>query len=473
MATKLVYKLLFIVLFVSLSGCGVVNSTPGLQLSQAVSLPLTGDKASVVGASALLLESTQNGYFNLVPISAGDGKPVNGFAPVEFGTSTTFAFSPDRQQIAFVTNSTMSCPNACLHVLNLHAWKEDVTPIVLPNSLADWIRLTFDQSGERIALFIDSNAGNGGQLLLIDPAQDKIVQKVDVSSNIFQMAFTPAGDLAVYGNRAGNPNQLTTMYVTLFSTPSLEVKWQQDLKMVSYGTEPLDPSADPSQGQYLDPAAVFSSAQSRLYVVAADKPLLVTVDFTRQAVQSATIQPRQSRLVRLMALGAGVVYAKMLNGTTKNAVLSNDGKYLYVIGTTTTAVKDQSGNWNMQTTPLGLQKVDLQDGTEVAKLATTASTVGLSLDGKTILLNGWDDNSAGPAHSWTDLVDAASLKVTGRIFSELLPSRLLDGSLAWLGSSWSQNGGVDKMEIYDAGTQKIRIKLADAEMNDSVWVQIP
>jgi hypothetical protein len=472
----MVYKRLLILILISLvllTGCQVLGGNSGTPSLQATPLPFTGGNASVVGASALLLENRPLDVgFTLVPISAGDGRPVEGFAPIEFGVSATYAFSSNRQQIAFVTNTTMSCPNACLHVLNLRTWKEDITPIVLPNSLADWINLAFDPSGERIALFIDSNGGNGGQLLLADLAQDKIIQQVDVSANISQMAFTPNGDLAVYGNLPNEPNKVTIMYVTLFTIPNLSVKWNQDLDMVSFSTESLNPSSDPSLGEYLNPAAVFSLDHSRLYVVAADEPRLVTVDFSRQTVANATIQPPRSLLEKLLDATAGIVYAKMLNGTTKNAVLSADGKYLYVVGTTTSTVKDQYGNLSMQTTPLGLQKVDISSGTEVARLATTASNVSLSLDGKTLLLNGSDDSPDGYAQAWTDVVDAASLKVTDRIGTDLMPSRLLDGSLAWLAYTWT-NSGYATTEIYNPDTRSLRSKVTGQNSNDSTWIQIP
>ncbi len=473
MVIKRVFKLLFVFLSVSLAGCGVWNSASGPFPTQAAPLPLTGDKASIVGASALLLDNQPGIIGNvLTPISISTGKPVPGFTPVELGVSMTYAISADREHLVFVTNSTMSCFNACLHAFNLRTWKEEITPIVLPNSLADNIRLSFDGSGKMVAVFIDSNAGNGGQLLLVDLAQVKIVKQISVSSNIFQMAFTSNGDLAVYGNKPGKPNQLTYMYVSLYSTPELNVKWQQDLVMIAYGTESqLQPLADPSQGKYLDPAAVFSTDQSRLYIVAADEPLLVTVDFTRQSVQSAIIQPRQSLLDRLMAIGAGVVYAKMLNGTSLSASLSMDGKYLYVVGVTSTAVKDQNGDWTVKTTPLGLKVVDTSNGNLVKQLDTDASSVAASLDGKTILLNGWGDSTSSD-QVWTDLVDTNTYKITGRIYDDLMPSRLLDGSLAWLGTNW-QNSGPSRMSIYRSGAQNSTSKLDSSDTSDSFWIPIP
>ena len=49
-------------------------------------------------------------------------------------------------------------------------------------------------------------------------------------------------------------------------------------------------------------------------------------------------------LVLLMTGLAGVAYAKTLNGTVKDGVLSADGKTFYVVGQTSTAVKDADGN---------------------------------------------------------------------------------------------------------------------------------
>jgi hypothetical protein len=262
------------------------------------------------------------------------------------------------------------------------------------------------------------------------------------------------------------------MYVTLYDGSSLQVRWSQDLDKVSHGSDFTTVSTDPSQGRFLSPAAVFSPDHARLYVIAADKPLLVSVDFAGQTVKSTDIHPRQGWLEHLLTAGASVVYAKTMNGAMKTGVLAPNGNTMYVVGQINTAVKDQDGNWSSQVTPMGLQVVDLSDGAEVGTLASGASDIRLSLDGKTLVLVGYDWGSSGASLPWTDLVDTATLKVTRRLDSELTPSLLLDGSLALLSSIWS-NSGANQLAIYDPALLTQRSQRQGTTMDYAAWLPIP
>jgi hypothetical protein len=82
-----------------------------------------------------------------------------------------------------------------------------------------------------------------------------------------------------------------------------------------------NPHRCPDQGQYLEPAAVFSSNGDTLYIITAGQSLMVTIDFQKQAVISHKIQPQTSLLDRLM-VGTTVANAKTLNGIIKSSVLA-------------------------------------------------------------------------------------------------------------------------------------------------------
>jgi hypothetical protein len=479
-----------------MAGCQVFNGLPSPD--PAAPLPLTGANASAAGASALLLYDKSGSYGEfLAPLAADSGAPAAGFAPVDFGANEEHVFSADRSLLAFASSDTAACLYKCLHVLDLRTWKETIKPVDLSNNSGAWVTLAFNPQNTIIGVALNNPDDPGGDLLMVDLAQDKVVRQVKFSSTVEQMGFTPDGSLAVYGNRApaagttATPapgidgtivpgttgtiaaNQESKMYVTLYDGSSLEVRWNQDLDEVSYGSDfGAGVTADPSQGRFLSPAAVFSPDHSRLYVVAADKPLLVSVDFARQTVQSSDIHPRQGWLERLLTAGAGVAYAKTLNGAMKSAILSLDGKYLYIVGQTNTAAKDQNGDWFSQVTPMGLQVVDLSDGAEVGTLASGASDVRLSLDGKTLLLVGYDWSSSGASQPWTDLMDAATLKVTRRFDSELTPTRLLDGSLALLSTIWSDSGA-NQMAIYDPGSLTMRSQRQGTAADYAAWAPIP
>lgn len=474
MTTKHTLKTLFpFVLGFLLSACQVFNGVAAQTSARSVPLPLTGSMASAAGASALLLYRNWGSEDTLLaPISADTGQPVAGFAPIDVGTNFVSAFSADRGLLAYISSSTNACPVKCLHLLDLRTWKETIKPLMLSEDDSMWPIMAFNPSGTLLGVALNIQASPGSQILLVDLSQDKVIRQVKFSSNVQQLSFTPDGSLAVYGNLAPILGKANIMYAALFDGSSLQLIWQQDLDMVSYGDESGLNVADPTQGKFLDPAAVFSPDAARLYVIAADEPRLVTVDFGARSVNNAEIHPPQTWLERLLDSTASVAYAKMLNGASKTGILSQDGKYMYVVGQSYTPVKDQAGNWTAESKALGLQVVDLSNGVEVAKMESQAYSVGLALDGKSILLGGWDNPPVGSSHSWTDLVDPTTYKVTGRLESEILPSRLLDGSQVFL-SSLYLDGGTTKLAVYDPGSTTPRSQLKQFNQDDPTWLPIP
>lgn len=463
-------KILFAAgLLIILAGCQVSTS------ALATPPPLTGNRASAAGASALVItQKPLSAGVQLVPVAASTGQPAAGFAPIDLGQSSEYAFSANREQLAFITQQTAACPTNCLHLLDLRTWKETLQPFSLKEESLAWPILAFNLQGTRLAVaFINQYQPTGGHLVLVDLAQARVMQQADFSANIQQMGFTPNGSLAVYGNLpAAGPGKESKMYITLYDGTSLQTLWNQNLDEVSYGTEFNSEVSDPTLGKYLNPAAVFSANNARLYIVTADRPTLVRVDFDGRSVQSSDIHPRQGLLERLLTAGASTAYAKALNGASKTGALSPDGKFLYVIGQAYKTVKKENGDYDSTITPLGLQMVDLSDGTEAATLATTATDVSVSLDGKTILLNGYDQAADGTTITWTDLADPATLKVSRRLVGEAHPARLLDGSLVYLSSDWSYDGA-SRMAVYDPGSPTPRSQRQWSSQESPTWVAIP
>jgi hypothetical protein len=112
-----------------------------------------------------------------------------------------------------------------------------------------------------------------------------------------------------------------------------------------------------------------------------DEDKLTTVDFINQTLRTVDIHAKTSWLDRLLSLTAGVAYAKGMDGTTKQAVISPDGKFLFVAGNTETVTqKPNSSDWDIKDTPTGLQVIAAGDGTLVDKMSSDASWALLSAD---------------------------------------------------------------------------------------------
>lgn len=441
------------------------NSTPP---------PLSGPNASQLGASVLMVQQVNGmGNFQLTPVSAASGKPVAGYKPVDLGLNQQTVFSQNRQLLAYVTNGTPDCAGECLHVLNLRTWQPVIQPVVLPAAESySWSQMAFGPQDKTLAVVLNSQTASTGQLYRMDLTQPRLTGPTTLPFNVNQMGFTPVGSLALLGTAPLPGSKDTALQALLLDGVNLQTIWQPDLSAVRFSQDMLADPNDPSVGRYLFPAQVFTPDFSRLYVVAADEPRLFTLDWAAKTIHTYEIQPKKSLLEQFLASTASVVYAKSLNGTTKSGVLSSDGRYLYVTGQTSTAVKDKVGLWTAQNTPLGLQVIDTRDGTEVRHLNTGATEVNLDLDGKTLLLKGWKQIDSTTYQSWTDFLDTATLQVKSQIKHDLQPTRLLDGSLGWLSYDMLPDGSYHLL-VYRAG-DTVPLSEWDARAQDfGYWLLIP
>jgi DNA-binding beta-propeller fold protein YncE len=182
-----------------------------------------------------------------------------------------------------------------------------------------------------------------------------------------------------------------------------------------------------------------------LYIVHADSDQLTTVDLIDRTIRTVEIRPHLSWLEGLISFTAKTAQAKVLNGTTKQAVLSPDGKTLYVTGFTGLPSVDANGNWLWETIPLGLQKIDVASGEEMDRVNNETQEISLSGDGATLYLHGWIADGV----NWTEIVNAGDLELIQRIERQFLqPAQTQDGKRLVLSStdgSWAH-----RFKVIDA-----------------------
>jgi hypothetical protein len=462
---------LFMLAF-SLAACQAVGAAPAA--STPTPAPLSGANASRLGASALLLLQASTGIGNqLVPVSMETGKPVPGYATVDFGSYTAYAFSDDRTLMAFVAWGIEGCTGQCLHILDLRAWKETIQPVALAQDTFTWNVISFDTSAKHLAVAFNAQDKPSSQLMLVDLSQPAIIKQITLPQPVFQMAFTQDHSLALYGDAARKEGNGFVLRVMLLDEMDLTTQWQQDLEQVQYSDESQANLADPSQGKFYIPAAAFSPDKSQLYAIPGDQDLLVTVNFAKRSVQSMPIQPPKSLLERLLASGVETVYAKSLNGAMKFGTLSPDGSVFYVTGQTSVAVKDANGDWMAQTTPLGLQAVRTSDGALLASQpGKDMGDVSLTLDGKYLLMKHWSEQNMGYPQAVTQFIDPQTWQVAQRLEGDIQSTRLLDGSLAWLSSNPQANGGY-QLAMYAPGAPAPHAQWSEPVNRFIEWVQIP
>jgi hypothetical protein len=472
MMTNFTLKLMLgFFLLMALPSCQSFNGLPEV-LAVPTAPPLSGPRASVLGDSALAFQQNSSYYdVNLVPISAGTGRIVAGYQPLNIGDSYQYAFSQNREQIAIVSLGSKDCQSICLHLINLRTWKYSMPPINLSkDASAFYSNLVFDATGNKLAM-VYNNGNNLNQIVLLDLVQGKIIARANVNYSPNIEAFTPGGSLAVWG--VVNQSSTNSIgQVALLDGNTLSVQWQRELPEVNYGNDLAELNGDPTAGRFLSPATAFSPDSSKLYVMLADEPRLLTINFSQRTVNSSTIEPPRSLIERLMDSTAGLVYAKALNGTVKSGVLSADGSYFFVVGQTWHAVKDNSGNWTAAQSPLGLQVIDVNSGTQVLNLATAATDLQLSPDGTLLFLHSWKPYNDIISMPFTEVLDVKKLAIVNRLPGQYQPTRLLDGKIAWLYEN-PQPDNSDHLAIYMPGASQPLSQWSERYTDVMYWLEVP
>jgi len=197
----------------------------------------------------------------------------------------------------------------------------------------------------------------------------------------------------------------------LLDTSDLSPRWTAELETVHDGIFPKDEKVTPDLSQpgtalYISPAVVFAPDQKTLYVAHADSERLTIADFDSQKVETVEIHAELTWFERLLSLTAGVAHAKVSDGTSKQAVISPDGQFLYVVGLHYESFQDKMGNWQMNQTPLGLEIIRTSDGSRVQRFEADSSDLSISTDGQLLYLRNWTEDAP-----WTKVFDLSTHQV--------------------------------------------------------------
>lgn len=387
----------------------------------------------------------------LVPFDPTSGQALADYEPISLGQSYSYAFSPDRRRLAAVGYVSPQHPHGgSLHLIDLETWEDHVQELQLNAYVT---AMDFSPDGDRLAI---TYGNNDSQILVINVAEPSVKSKTAALQTsldflVNRMKFTSDGsELMIYGYRTENPSTVNQQnpdppVVALLDSSDLSVSWSADLEGVRHGIVPKDENSDepvditqPDQAVYLIPGLTFAPEHDALYVVHADEEVLTTVDFAAQEVASVEIQPRLSWFERLLSLTAGVVHAKIAEGTTKHVAISPDGETLYIVGQNNELAEEKVNSWEIIENPLGLQVVRAEDGKRLARYDTDASDISISYDGRYLFLQGWSQEHDS---AWTQIHDTTSNQPITRIENNtwLVPTRRLNG-MPLLASSVYING---------------------------------
>jgi len=365
-------------------------------------------------ADSLLVVEWQGGAKGnlLFPLDPATGTALPDYEPIPFGQSYSSAFSPDRRTLAAVTFLNDQATNGNLLLIDLKTWKTQRFEL----KLHGWVTaMAFSPDGGRLAI---AHGDSINKLAIFDLQQGTIIAQEPTDSIVTRLKFTASGEsLMLYminnnfteNGMSGGPPQ-----VLLLDAPDLSPRWSVELEGVRDGIFAKDEKTTPDLSQpgtvmYLSPAVVFAPEQDTLYVAHADSDQLTIVDFDAQNVETLEIQTELSWFERLLSLTAGVAHAKVADGTSKQAVVSPDGQFLYVVGMRSESVQSKNGNWNMNQIPLGLEIIRAGDGARVERFETEAAYLSISTDGRFLYLGNWTENAP-----WTEIFDASTRQIITR-----------------------------------------------------------
>jgi hypothetical protein len=378
-----------------------------------------------------------NDRSELLVISSVTGKPLDEFAPIALGTNYSYAFSPDKSTLALVSD-------AQLYLIDLPSWKYRTADVGSHGWLSSMV---YSPDGARFAF---ASGGPEGDLRVVDARSGEVRASAQAGFSITSARFTTDGKaIMVYGPHIAATGVAANAGVSvgapraaLLASSDLSTLWSVELHGICAGTFPKKAGTEDTEAIYqpgaawhFDPGIAFAPDRDVLYLVHGDADKLTTVDFATRKVRTVGIHAKLGWLDQLMMLTAGVAHAKGMDGTSKQALISPDGKYLYVVGSTEVVTMPTKGtSLDVTDTPIGLAVIATDDGTLVDKMDTEAISVSLSPDGMHVLLSGWS-NTGTYGTSWTDVYDTASRSIVKHLDRlSLVPTRLMDGQ-AILGSS--------------------------------------
>jgi hypothetical protein len=379
-------------------------------------------------------------------LDAGDGSRSASFGSVDLeanGSVGSYAFSPDGGTVAIATGSLPFCEpsgggSACwdgteaLHLVDLEDGSVFSADLPRPSRVAGMV---FAPSGERLALALKTREGS--QVMTFSFPDLHLLAQADLpidpslcGSTCTSMAYTDDGaEIIVFGADPGDDPGIEPpgpAQAYLLDGDSLAPLWSHTLEgflMGSWCSDNCDGTHEAFRGEAWYPAVDLSPGSNHLVALHAEADRLTSIDLDRRLVDSVDIHVAQTWLDRLIAWGAFPALAKGYSqGAFKQAYLSPDGSRMYSLGRAYHVRENEDGTLEGWDEPLGLDVIDPLTGGRLGHLDTQAGGLGLSNDGRWILLTHWESRTSA------EVLDAATLESRATFDGwQLLPLRSLEG----------------------------------------------
>ncbi len=376
-----------VLLLAALLACGQVrapDASPPPASSAATALLLVDLPAAVATGQARPVD----------PISLADQV---GAARYDFGRLSLRALSPDGRTLAAIIWPNGMGWGGQLQFFNLDDWSlQERGPTI--NALATG--LSFSHDGAALYWMQptrrDPAHGIPRDYLLYryDRASRELVALVELPPTFIPQELrllSSRQHLAIYGQPTNAMNLAESEpQVLIVDLVAGRLVTTVELSGLRAGQSALPNSEKQGPAFQLDrPGLAWDIARDRLYIAHADAERVTVVDLAAgKVLREATIAQRSGWLEQLSHWLIPTAAAKMVPGTSRQAVLSPDGTRLYTLGTRSTISMSADGGWTQRDISLGLQIIATADMRELSRVELPVSAIALAPDGRTLVLSG-------------------------------------------------------------------------------------
>jgi hypothetical protein len=330
------------------------------------------------------------------PVDPATLQDVPGPLPLSLENNYTSALSPDGRTLAAITWPKNRTANrgGVLHVMDLVAWKDRKTAVTFDDHVR---QLLFGPDGKQL-YWVRPGPMTGEPATNPDPG----VYRIDLASErVTRLVALPTmflpeyggvgiagGRMAIVGSTVGEPSTSRVAQVYVVDLAQGAIVSRFDLTGIRAG-QVLDAGVAPDDIRNVRPALGWDLPRGRLFVLDADDDRMAVIDLASATMRGpSVVRPRASVLDRLLGLFSAPASAKMQSSSVRRAVVSADGRRLYVSGLRSDFV-DSTGPQDIgreQVTLLPLQVIDTVDLTEIGRIDLASTEFDISPDGRRLLV---------------------------------------------------------------------------------------
>ena len=316
------------------------------------------------------------GVLRARPIDPTTLQDIPGFTPLEFGHHYRALLSPDRRTLAtIVWPSGSSNAGGVLHFVDPVAWTDRTTGVQIDESASwlewskdgtqlFWMRYIGDPTLTQYAVFSTDTTAPSAREVMRLPAGFQPYE-----ARLLGARLAVVGATDQHGLTTGDAS---VVFVDVSTGLVSSVLPLAGLRLGQFNVS--EPGLYPFR--MISPGLAWDLPRGHLIVVDAERDVVRVVDLS-SATESGPLAIRARA-----AKGPGT--AKMVSTTRKVAALSADGRWLYVSGMR----EDVSGQGpDVHLTPIALQRIDMTDRTETARVEG-GKGLWLSSDGSHVVLFG-------------------------------------------------------------------------------------